>query len=574
MLAYSQSCDTLAVALGNTLYSWTEQSSVQTLNKGPDDESWLTSIDFSSNAGNRAILAYGRSNGNLSLMSLYDSPLLYDVQWPRFQYTLPGPVACLSWRPTVALRRSFNPWSPATLVENEDLLVGDDMGNIYYLAVEWPSAEAIWNGIEDGDDASFVRRDWRGKINHIITINVHTQQICGLSWSPNGRTFASGGNDNLCCVYDVDSILPGDEQEERPDPLHRPSPPSSPQERHATVPSNSSGLTDADDRPGLLATGLLFASDEVMTNPTSLAAPASPTYIPPALGRSHDPRTWWHRQEDEEETRLPEITTEGESPGTPQHWQARSPGYGDGTLINDDFPPYTRWDYRFLGRRGQEASSESVLAATQELGHPVRTAWNRPRIRSDGCERHRWMHTAAVKAIAFCPWRDGLVATSGGSNDKCIHFYHTTSGAALATIAVHAQVTSLIWSVNRREIAATFGYANPEHPYRIAIFSWPECQQVAAIPWEGEHRALYAIPYPRGPALRGEESDTAARGSRMKTRNTTEGCIVVAASDESIKFHEVWNSDAKATVGGFGMLGGSDILEGLEGIDKDGDIIR
>lgn len=99
-----------------------------------------------------------------------------------------------------------------------------------------------------------------------------------------------------------------------------------------------------------------------------------------------------------------------------------------------------------------------------------------------GSEKHRWRHGAAVKAIAFCPWRQGLVATGGGSNDKCIHFYHTTSGAALATISVAAQVTSLIWSTTRREIAATFGYAQPDHPYRIAVFSWPDCRQVAAVP--------------------------------------------------------------------------------------------
>ncbi|KAF7549964.1 hypothetical protein G7Z17_g6026 [Cylindrodendrum hubeiense] len=182
-----------------------------------------------------------------------------------------------------------------------------------------------------------------------------------------------------------------------------------------------------------------------------------------------------------------------------------------------------------------------------------------------GLERHRWVHGAAVKAIAFCPWRRGLIATGGGSNDKCIHFFHTTSGTALATISVSAQVTSLIWSTTRREIAATFGYAQPEHPYRIAIFSWPECKQVAAIPWEGELRALYAIPYPRGPGYRmNQKSGSAGQ----------EGCIVVASSDKSVKFHEVWSRERGATVGGRGMLGGSDILEGLEGIDKEGDVIR
>jgi len=77
---------------------------------------------------------------------------------------------------------------------------------------------------------------------------------------------------------------------------------------------------------------------------------------------------------------------------------------------------------------------------------------------------------------------------------------------------------------------------------------------------------LYAIPYPRGPP-------NAGSGNR-RSRTAHEGCIVIASSDESVKFHEVWAADKKATTGGVGTLGGSDILEDLEGIDKEGDIIR
>src|SRR5262249_35007549 len=91
---------------------------------------------------------------------------------------------------------------------------------------------------------------------------------------------------------------------------------------------------------------------------------------------------------------------------------------------------------------------------------------------------HQWTVLAAVKAIAFCPWQRGLIAIGGGSNDRCIHFYHTLSGSSLAVIDCNAQVTSLIWSTTRREIAATFGFAQPEHPYRIAVFSWPRCEIV------------------------------------------------------------------------------------------------
>ena len=195
----------------------------------------------------------------------------------------------------------------------------------------------------------------------------------------------------------------------------------------------------------------------------------------------------------------------------------------------------------------------------------MRTSAESLRTLGPGSKRYCWIHGAAVKAIAFCPWTPGLVATGGGSNDKCIHFFHTTSGAALATISVSAQVTSLIWSTTRREIAATFGYSQPEHPYRIAIFSWPDCKQVAAIPWSQGLRALYAIPYPACPVY--------GRAGSV-TRSAQDGCLVVAGSDNSVKFHEVWSNEKKSTIGGPGTLAGSDILESLKGIDKEGEVIR
>lgn len=180
-----------------------------------------------------------------------------------------------------------------------------------------------------------------------------------------------------------------------------------------------------------------------------------------------------------------------------------------------------------------------------------------------GSEKHCWRHGAAVKAIAFCPWQETLIATGGGSSDKCIHFWHTGTGTALATIAVSAQVTSLIWSTTRPEIVATFGYATPDHPYRIAVFSWPSCEQIGAVALDNGARVLYAIPYPGAPA-------DAKKGSR----SVKEGSIVMATSDENVKFHDVWQDRKNAPMGGVGVLSGSDILEGLDGIFKEGAVIR
>lgn len=399
---------------------------------------WLTSLAFSSTEGGKGILAIGRSDGSLVLKSTADA-------LPRFEVGQPHPIACLSWRPVPTTRPSKNPFNPGVAVKMEDLLVGDETGIIYYYLVEWPLAWEV------------TRDTWPGSMTLVAKISLHTQQICGLAWSFDGKLFASGGNDNLCCLTEVGKVFADPEQV---------------------------GLE------------------------------------PPTSGTG---------------TENPAVGSVSDTPRRSSQMTAASRDAGGSGLVDG------------IAIRAPRTTTDSI------------------RHLEAGSEKYRWVHGAAIKAIAFCPWREGLVATGGGSNDKCIHFYHTMSGAALATIAVSAQVTSLIWSTTRREIAATFGYAQPDHPYRIAIFSWPDCKQVAAIPWEGDLRALYAIPYPSGPL-------EPTQGS--SSRAAQEGCIIVASSDKSVKFHEVWSSERKATVGGAGTLGGSDILEALEGIDKEGDVIR
>lgn len=441
ILAYSPTARTLAVGLGDLLYGWSETRGVQLLSAGTDVDCHLTSVAFSCLEGCKSILAFGRSNRTLGLMSLYDDPDPAHSQYapmPRFEVIQPAPVACLSWKPACTIRPSKSRIHPDIPVKTEDLLVGDETGHVYYYVVEWPERWEV------------ERHNWAGEMTLLARISVHSQQICGLSWSPNGETFGSGGNDNLCCIFETNKVL-GDQHETQDTT-----------EEHQT------------GRPTL-----------ARVNPASEAFEAQP----------------------------------------------------------------------------QTEILQSPVPLVRHLG--------------PGDEKHRWVHGAAVKAIAFCPWQESLVATGGGSNDKCIHFFHTRSGAALASISVSAQVTSLIWSTTRREIAATFGYAQPEHPIRIAVFSWPECRQVAVIPWAGEHRALYAIPYPSGP----DERHTSGRRSagnraRSRSRAAMEGCIIVASSDKSVKFHEVWAADRKATTGGVGMLGGSGILEYLEGIDTEGPVIR
>ena len=415
MLAYSYTTHSLAVGLNDKVFIWSEMNGVQPLTPMWANMPYLTSLSFSSAQGGHSILAIGRADGQIALWSLFDDE-------PRFEAQQPSAIACLSWKPRVTSRASERRTITPYPVLTEELLVGDEAGNIYYYSIEW------------SDVHDRAKTSWHGAMSLLARISVHTQQICGLAWSMDGEYFATGGNDNACCLFEVSDIL----------------------------------------------------------------------------GRSGVDRS---RNPDDEEDVVGE----------------------DGVRRR-----------RIVPGRGRTRAIEA------------------------GREKYRWTHGAAVKAIAFCPWQKSLIASGGGSNDRCIHFYHTTSGACLATINVAAQVTSLLWSTTRREIAATFGYAQPDHPYRIAVFSWPECRQIVAIPWLGEMRALYAIAYPGGPNQSSTKTSR-GEGGTWTSRTNEEGCIVVAGSDESVKFHEVWSETRKGVGGGKGLLGGSDILEGLEGIETDGD---
>lgn len=339
----------------------------------------------------------------------------------------------------------MNPYNPGPSVDNEDLLVGDEHGNIFYYAVEWPLAFETF------------RHNWRGSVQCLAYISAHTQQICGLSWSPSGDLFATGGNDNMCFLFETEKVTTFQEESDPDQDMSRffaafrePIPPQG---------FNFRRFLDS------MATGT--GSSRSSSLPTARDASSSQRQISNSSASSVGSRLNVMESIDDRISSTPAPS-----------------------LFASFFRPSTTtrfWDLnRLVAERVQPRYPPSlpsnVAAASEHFRNPISDTSGEPHNIEERHAKHRWEHTAAVKAIAFCPWRDGLVATGGGSHDKCIHFFHTTSGVALATIAVHAQVTSLIWSTTRREIAATFGYAQPEHPYRIAVFSWPECRQVAAIP--------------------------------------------------------------------------------------------
>ena len=66
-------------------------------------------------------------------------------------------------------------------------------------ALDW-NAHLLSSGSRD---ASIFNHDVRVREHHVATLAGHSQEICGLRWSPDGTMLASGSNDNSVCLWDA-----------------------------------------------------------------------------------------------------------------------------------------------------------------------------------------------------------------------------------------------------------------------------------------------------------------------------------------------------------------------------------
>lgn len=175
---------------------------------------------------------------------------------------------------------------------------------------------------------------------------------------------------------------------------------------------------------------------------------------------------------------------------------------------------------------------------------------------------HRWGeqeggHKAAVKAIAWSPHQRGILASGGGTADRCIKFWNTISTAANASNSSIAspspsadersldlgmptvspidsfspstnphllrshdtgsQVCNLLFSHLTSEIVSTHGYSQ----HAVNIWKYPSMSQVASLTGH-TYRVLYLSMSPDG------------------------GVIVTGAGDETLRFWDVFGRREKA----------------------------
>ncbi|GAY43380.1 hypothetical protein CUMW_074030 [Citrus unshiu] len=122
-------------------------------------------------------------------------------------------------------------------------------------------------------------------------------------------------------------------------------------------------------------------------------------------------------------------------------------------------------------------------------------------------------HTAAVKAIAWSPHLHGLLASGGGTADRCIRFWNTTTNTHLSCMDTGSQVCNLVWSKNVNELVSTHGYSQNQ----IIVWRYPTMSKLATLTGH-TFRVLYLAISPDGQT------------------------IVTGAGDETLRFWNVFPS--------------------------------
>jgi len=122
-------------------------------------------------------------------------------------------------------------------------------------------------------------------------------------------------------------------------------------------------------------------------------------------------------------------------------------------------------------------------------------------------------HQAAVRALSWAPFQNNLLASGGGTADKCIKFWNTKTGSLLNSIDTCSQVCSLQWSKHSKELVSSHGFAKNQ----LIVWKYPSLTPICELTGHTS-RVLHMSLSPDG---------------------TT---IASAAGDETLRFWEIFEA--------------------------------
>lgn len=86
-------------------------------------------------------------------------------------------------------------------------------------------------------------------------------------------------------------------------------------------------------------------------------------------------------------------------------------------------------------------------------------------------------HKAAVKAVAWCPWQNNILATGGGTVDGHIKIWNVYNGNIVHDQDAKSQISCILWSKQHKEIISSHGFQQNQ----LIIWKYPEMSKVCEL---------------------------------------------------------------------------------------------
>lgn len=143
-------------------------------------------------------------------------------------------------------------------------------------------------------------------------------------------------------------------------------------------------------------------------------------------------------------------------------------------------------------------------------------------------------HQAAVKALAWCPFKRNTLASGGGTADRCIKIWNSQTGSLLNSVDTGSQVCSLLWSTTEEELLSSHGFAENQ----LCLWKYPSMVKTKELKGHTS-RVLHLAASPDGRT------------------------VVSGAGDETLRFWDIFAPPTKSKAGKGGKLGHEGVTRNL-----------
>ncbi|CAM0957190.1 unnamed protein product [Alopecurus aequalis] len=187
----------------------------------------------------------------------------------------------------------------------------------------------------------------------------------------------------------------------------------------------------------------------------------------------------------------------------------------DGKIVNNDLrvrnraaaQTYRGHTHKVCGLKWSCSGQQLASGGNDNLLH----LWDASMASSSAGRRTQWLyrledHSAAVKGIAWCPFKTNLLASGGGTEDRCIKFWDTNTGACLNSVDTGSQVSALLWNKNDRELLSSHGFAQNQ----LTLWKYPSMVKMAELTGHTS-RVLFMAQSPDGLTVASAGADMTLR---------------------------------------------------------------